>query len=436
LSDHLTNTQIEDYGRCLISATESLSVSDHLAGCEMCRRRLESSLDDDEEYLALKSELLGEAEQFSSPAGREHLTFEEMAGLIDGALGGEELQVVKDHLTCCEECDLVVKDLQVFKDQVTPGFKREHRPSALQAPAGTRWGRLLAARPFLWPKSPALVFGTALASLLLALTGWLVWREWRVGNIQREITTATPSPGVSPPASPNPAPGSESSLIAMLNDGGGVVAMDRKGHLSGGDHLPAAYRQMLERALTTQKIESSPLLSELAPLEDRSRGRRVRSEGFSVIGPVGEVTFSDRPTFRWAPLDGATGYVVEVYDEKFNLAASSPQITDRSWTASQPLRRGEIYSWQVKATKDGRVLVTPSPPVPSAKFRILDQAGARELSRARSAYASSHLTLGLLYAQAGLLDEAERELRELQRANPNSELAIRLLRQIRRMRGQ
>jgi len=37
------------------------------------------------------------------------------------------------------------------------------------------------------------------------------------------------------------------------------------------------------------------------------------------------------------------------------------------------------------------------------------------------------LTLALVYAQAGLLDETEQEFRALQRANPNSTISRRLL---------
>jgi hypothetical protein len=102
---------------------------------------------------------------------------------------------------------------------------------------------------------------------------------------------------------------------------------------------------------------------------------------------------------------------------------------------SEPLKRGEVYLWQVKAIKDGRTVVTPSPPAPSAKFLVLGRAESDELSRARRDYGSSHLTLGLLYARSGLLDDAERELRALQRINPNSELARQLLKQIRELRG-
>ncbi|MBO0723397.1 MAG: hypothetical protein J2P41_21415 [Blastocatellia bacterium] len=431
MTDHLTNTQIESYGRHTLSAIESLSVLDHLAGCEECRQRLEIVHNDDEEYLGLKAELLVDEETLSSSVRQGHLTFEEMADLVDAALTGEELQAAVDYLSCCEQCQLAVNDLAAFRERAIPGFKRELRPSAPQTSAKGHRRLLSAALPLLRPTSPAIVFGSALVALLLVAVSWLVWHQ-RGGNREKpEITKAIPAPGFSPPSSPNPP---ESQFLAQLNDGDGVVAMDRKGRLTGDEHLPPAYQQMVERALATQKIERSPLLTELTRTEGSARGRGGRNEEFSVIEPLEEVTLSDRPAFRWSPLAGATGYVVEVFDKKLDLAAASPQITDLSWTPSQPLRRAEVYFWQVKAIKDGRAVVTPSPPARSAKFRVLDQARAGELARARRAYATSHLTLGLLYAQSGLLDEAERELRELQKANPDSEIARRLLTQVQEMR--
>jgi hypothetical protein len=155
---------------------------------------------------------------------------------------------------------------------------------------------------------------------------------------------------------------------------------------------------------------------------------------FSVLEPVGRVSWTDRPAFRWSAMEGATGYMVEVYDDQFKLVASSPQLTNRSWTATQSLPRGKVYSWQVKAIKDGEEVTSPRPPAPQAKFRILDQSKANELARAKRAYGSSHLTLGLLYAEAGLLREAEQEFRLLLRANPNSDLARTLLRQVQSLR--
>jgi hypothetical protein len=114
--------------------------------------------------------------------------------------------------------------------------------------------------------------------------------------------------------------------------------------------------------------------------------------------------------------------------------SSSPQITSLSWTTTTALPRGHIYSWQVKATKEGQETTSPRPPAPQAKFRVLDQSRVNELTRAKRAYGSSHLTLGLLYAEAGLVREAEAEFRLLRRANPDSEIAQRLLRQIQAIR--
>jgi hypothetical protein len=56
------------------------------------------------------------------------------------------------------------------------------------------------------------------------------------------------------------------------------------------------------------------------------------------------------------------------------------------------------------------------------------------LAAAKNETAGSHLTLGGLYAQAGLLDDAERELQLLLRANPQSALAQKLLRGVRAKR--
>ena len=96
-----------------------------------------------------------------------------------------------------------------------------------------------------------------------------------------------------------------------------------------------------------------------------------------------------------------------------------------SWTAPQ-LARGQLYSWQVKASRGGQDFIAPRQSAPQARFRILNQAAAAEITRARRDYASSHLLLGLLYAQAGLLAEAEQEFRELQKANPDSDASRKL----------
>src|SRR5690242_19919664 len=189
-------------------------------------------------------------------------------------------------------------------------------------------------------------------------------------------------------------------LLAQLNDGGGRIILDREGNLSGVERLPPPYQRLVKRILPDQRLDKAPVSAGLTrPGSFAIRGGEEQGDEFSVIEPVGKVIPSDHPTFRWSRLDGATSYVVEIYDDKPSLVATSPQLTDLSWTVAQSLQHGASYSWQVKTIKDGREFVTPRAPAPQATFRILDQAKADELVQARRAYASSHLALGLLYAQ-------------------------------------
>ena len=267
--------------------------------------------------------------------------------------------------------------------------------------------------------------------LLLVMTGWLVWQRRLEKETKSQIVATTPSPTVSPIPVPE---GTAISVIAQLNDSERRIVLDSNGKLSGADYLPPDCQRILKDALTSQRLEKSALLAGLArPGSALMSGDRQGNQ-FSVIEPVGKVMLSDRPMFRWSQLHGATGYVVEVYDEQFRPVATSLQLTSDSWTAQQPLERGRIYSWQVKAIKDGLEFKSPRPPAPQAKFRILDEAKTNELAQARLAYASSHLTLGLLYVQAGLLDEAEQELRALQKNNPDAPTVRRWLASVEAMR--
>ena len=218
-------------------------------------------------------------------------------------------------------------------------------------------------------------------------------------------------------------------MLVQLNDGGSSLTLDAERRLTGARGWPPEYQQLAKDALSNQRVERSPLLAGLSRPGSSLMGGDDEGRRFAIIEPAGKVLLTDRPTFRWSKLSGATGYVVEVYDARFKLAASSPALTGVSWT-SPPLARGQVYSWQVKATRDGQEFIAPRPNAPQAKFRILDQATADEIASARRDYASSHLLLGLLYARNGLLAEAEQEFRELQKANPdspNSEVARKLL---------
>lgn len=63
--------------------------------------------------------------------------------------------------------------------------------------------------------------------------------------------------------------------------------------------------------------------------------------------------------------------------------------------------------------------------MPEAKFKVLEEAKARELNRLK--VTNSHLALGVFYALEGMLTEAMREFQILADNNPNSQIVTRPL---------
>lgn len=419
--EHLTPKQIGDYSQSRLSAAELLAASDHLAECELCRSSLEVETNGDAAFFAMHAETFAEE-------ATAHLTPEETADFVDKHLSNEALLMVQDHLGNCEPCALAVADLRDFRNEIAPSLDREYGPAAVpvqkeQSPRRPFWK--------LFQVSPVPAFGAAALFLLLfGVVAYLVWKT-PPGHLEIAVVPS-PSPVPSPSVQPTVVPPPPVTYVAQLTDGSGVVSLDQEGNLSGADNLPPAYQSLVKKALSSQRVERSTQLEGLARPQSALMGSDSQGHEFSVLEPIGNVLMTNRPAFRWSNLEGATGYVVEVYDPQFNRIATSPQQTGNSWSTALP--RGNVYSWQVKAIKEGQEITSPRPPAPQAKFRVLDQNKANEIANAKRAYGTSHITLGLLYADAGLLREAEQEFRLLRRANPNSEVARNLLRQIQALR--
>lgn len=223
---------------------------------------------------------------------------------------------------------------------------------------------------------------------------------------------------------------------AAARKGVGRAETDGGDSLAGLASLSPADRQAVERALRTQQVEAPESLAALSGGAETLRGGGGPGVSFPVLSPVGTAVITDRRTFRWRALSGASSYVVSVYDRDFRKVAASAPQAGTEWTVTQSLARGRVYScWHVSAQREGREVTSPEQPAPEAKFRILDGAKAEELSRAGRVHKDSHLTLGTLYARAGLLDLAERELQSALLDNPRSRVARRLLLSVQALRG-
>jgi hypothetical protein len=222
-------------------------------------------------------------------------------------------------------------------------------------------------------------------------------------------------------------PTSSSPIVAALKDGERVVTLDSRGQISGVAATVPGVQRLVAVALRSQRLEKPSVLDRLIRGSSTQLDIASQRSSFVLQRPVGTVVQSDHPTFIWGALDGASGYIVSVFDAQLNEVARSETLSTTVWTPPRALQRGAVYRWQVVAVKDGREIVMPSPTAPEAKFKVLEQQEAQALARARQSYGDSHLTLGVLFARMGLLDDAKTELQALVKDNPTSNVARKLL---------
>src|ERR1051325_9760722 len=441
MNGHLTEPLIDRYREQALPPAELLDADDHLAGCEICRQRL-----DDERRLQAAGQSL---RRDLTATGLTHVTCEQLVLYVDGGLDQTDNEIVAGHLKLCEQCFAELNELRAFATEKAAYPAKEYGPRAPSSVGQKllRFMKGLRERAEGSWRTPAFWLPVEIASLALvvALLVWAGVLQSRSSQLQMALdaerqeneklkqdyqaaiaSTSDLQNQLAQLKSPE-----VSANVVTLNDGPGQVTLDEKGNLAG---VPAEYQQMVKQTLTSQQVVTPHVLSELIGKSGVLMGPAEEGHPIALLSPVGTAVIGVRPVFRWRALDGAEGYVVKIYDADFNEVAASPQLSGTVWTATRSLERGRTYSWQLTARAGGKEIVSPIKPAPDAKFMVLNQTKAGEVAHAKTASGNSHLTLGILYAQSGLLDDAEREFQALLRANPKSTLVRKLLRIVREKR--
>lgn len=449
MSEHLNDEQLGRYRAGKMSPAELLRLDTHLADCAACRGRVRTGEQLGASFAALAANL-----GFTDAAPGAHVSYGQLADLVDARLDDAVLGVVENHLRTCADCAEEARSLAAFRDSLT-GVE-----AATPEPTPRRLYERLR-NLFAFPQ-PAVAWGLAAAALILAAVGvaWL-GRSYMGARPAPEAAQVAPksSPeqtpsgdvdaakdegaaqkgtapsGVSTVATPSPGADTTTRARVILKDGGVSVALSSDGELTGVGWLSPAQAGAVKDALLTGRVATPEAFSGQGGGRDTLLGAPTEAGGpktFALAYPVRAVVASNRPRFVWQTLAGAERYVVDVYDESFNKVATSGDVSGTEWTPTSGLKRGAVYSWEVTAYSAGGSSRAPAPPAPEARFRILDESRARELRQAERASPRSHLALGVLYARAGLIGEAEREFELLTVANPRSAEARRLLRDVRK----
>jgi hypothetical protein len=160
--------------------------------------------------------------------------------------------------------------------------------------------------------------------------------------------------------------------------------------------LPAEYSALVDRTLAAKTVEIPDAVRAIQP-------RRTDTD-FLLRSPQATAVLTAQPEFSWHSAGPAARYTVFVFDRDQERVAQSDPLTDETWRPSKPLPPGRMYQWQVRVEDDGQTATTAS-----AQFLVVDAAATKRLLDIAHRYPDQHLLLGILYAQAGALDESENE---------------------------
>jgi hypothetical protein len=436
MNAHLSNEIVERFHNQSLTVGDRGVIYNHILGCETCRRRVVTAQTEAVAVQALSNHLLPQE-------GDElyHLDPATIEAFVDDKLDALDRNIAKLHLEDCAECSDEVTDLR--ESLATMRVVSRAAEVSPQSTPAQKYARF--SIPMRIAAAIAVVSFAAIALLVI----------WRLKSTpaeppSRDIEvqnqpTPVPSPSVTTPGvAPSPNLGANPNgsnegpsqppkeTVASLKDGANEIALDKSGNVTGVESLPAESRVVVKSALEGAQLNRPDVLDEVATAPASVRGPSESEEPIKIVYPASAVIAETRPKLRWAASKTATAYRIEIADEGFHQVAKSQDLPTNTltWTTTSSLRRGMVYTWTIRAVnRNGELSSVTS----QGKFKVLPEDRNNKLNRLRRA-SQSHLALGLFYAHEGMTAQAEREFGILLKDNPDSDIAKRLLSEVRSWR--
>lgn len=208
-----------------------------------------------------------------------------------------------------------------------------------------------------------------------------------------------------------------------LYDNGQLVAY-RNGSVTGLEQYGEQWSAKVGEALSTG-LPAPEVLAELDDAVPAVRSGRPKTP--VLVEPYGTAVRDTRPVFAWHPLEGIDDYEIVVRNVERDEQTEDELVVEG--IVGQPglrleteLHRGQVYEWKLKYEHDDITREVPRSDQQPALLRILTADELELLQATEEHVGDSHLLRFLLYAEFGLLHEANEQLDELREQNPNSNL--------------
>jgi hypothetical protein len=355
----------------------------------------------------------------------EPIGFDEIAAYVDGRLHDVDREIFESRLAHDPVLQAEVADLAAMRDAMPAPRAGSH---ATATAAATPRGRAAGTTSRIW------MLGALAAAA--GLTAGVIWFATTMRQRSPAPTDLRVAQHGAP--APHPSPTPSSAPRVALHDNDGDIGLDA----AGGIILPT--RAAISDSLTQDAVAAL----RAGTLPPTSMPRELRDSGpltlmgepqpqarFGIVAPVATLVRDARPTFRWQAHPRARAYRVVVFTDRLERVAASGALRGTTWTPDVDLKPGTTYQWQVTALTPAGPELTPAPPLPEARFRVLSAEQRLALDQQLAEAGSSTLLRGLALTRAGVLDDAERAFAALAAANPASARASDLLTAVRQLRG-
>jgi anti-sigma factor RsiW len=405
-SRHLDERQLHAWPRRELSPKEQLALSDHLAECPECRRRLDMGSPAVPRSPSLR--------RHSAAVDPGHLTDDQIAAYAQGKASTEEQLRWAGHLKNCEACRKQVEALTEFKEEMTGYLPRQYEPVERASWLGKLTDSLSSLlRPARWLALSG-VAAIAIALCFVAkplLTSPLpnagkMASQRHGGESSSPLALVTPSPRILPdhtallpsssPETPRfaaadgHAPNGALAASAPVVSSSMIILNGKNGITIGAPSTLAAQKFP---AATNTASTPNPLLAGPGPQLLHDSGRLIRVDGHGDLqGGLDEI---EHPWIDWVRATLLTGIL------------TFPK-TPEQWSRDVDSLGDASAIAQIRSAERNTQLI-----------------GARDGSH-------SHLVMGIVYARYGLMALAQKEFQMLSKDNPDSGLAAQFLRQVTR----
>jgi hypothetical protein len=361
---HLNEQQLKGYRDRTLALGELVAVDAHLGGCEPCRTALASFADGTSSAAVISG---------VDQARFRHLSYEQMDDWVEDRLDQPDRELVMAHIGACPPC---ARQLIAYQ---------EYAP-VMAAPIQTGMYAATQAvkvkKSFWWfLKQPQYALGAAALITFFIIT----------------------------PLTRHSAPTTTGAILSPTS-----TALDST--------IPATSGPLIETALSTTELDALPDTLRVGAKEAISdAGARPASlkgldTGADAIleYPYAEVVSETQPVLRWKAFGDS--YSVSISDAR-GLISRRGGLTETRWTAPSALARDKVYTWEVEAGGQKH----------RGTFRVLGENQLRDLEKVRAEHGSSHLVMGAVNEELGLLTAAREEFEAMAKDRSLAPQAAKLL---------